>query len=64
MEKQALISRAKGKRHQQKVKLSESVKKEQDTFGSLFVKSQPESAAAPSPKPDAAVTLNIPEPPP
>ena len=55
MGKQALISHAKGKKHQQKVKLSESVKKEQDTFGS-FVKSQPESVAAPNPKPDAAVT--------
>ena len=64
MGKQALISHAKGKKHQQKVKLSESVKKEQDTFGSFFVKSQPESVAAPNPKLDAAVILNIPEPPP
>ena len=50
------------KKHQQKVKLNESVKKEQDAFGSFFVTKQTESKTAA--EGDGAVTLNIPGPPP
>ena len=55
-------NKQRAKKHQQKVKLNESVKKGQDAFGSYFVTNQQESKATPGG--EGAMTLNIPEPPP